>query len=137
LNFTDTKIGVHEFNKLLELIYEVAQKNKNTIKTMIEFLKRIFGFGPKVDYQELLKKGALIIDVRTKEEYRQGHLKSSVNIPLDTLSTHYSKLKKGKPVIFCCATGRRSGLAKRILKSKGYIEVYNGGSWRRLQNKIN
>lgn len=103
---------------------------------MIEFLKNIFGLGPKINYKELLQKGAQIIDVRTKEEFRHGHVKSSVNIPLDTLSTQYSKVKKGKPIIVCCATGRRSGIAKNILKRNGFAEVYNGGGWMRLQNKI-
>ncbi len=103
---------------------------------MIELLKKIFGLGTKVNYKELLQNGAQIIDVRTKEEYRQGHLKGSVNMPLDTLLNQYSKLKKGKPIIICCASGMRSGRAKKILKTNGFTEVYNGGGWMSLQNKI-
>ncbi|MBS1666534.1 MAG: rhodanese-like domain-containing protein [Bacteroidetes bacterium] len=103
---------------------------------MLSFLKKILGMGPSVDYKDLLQKGAIIIDVRTKGEYQGGHIKNSINIPLDGLSSHLSKIKKDKPVITCCASGMRSASAKSMLKSAGYSEVYNGGSWMGLQNKI-
>ncbi len=66
---------------------------------MIEFLKKLFTPGPKVDYKQLIQNGAIIIDVRTKGEYQSGHIKGSVNIPLDTLSHNLSKIKKDKCVI--------------------------------------
>lgn len=92
----------------------------------------MLGFGPSVDYAELMKKGAQIIDVRTKEEYQGGHIKGSVNIPLNNLNHNLSKIKKDKPVITCCASGMRSAAAKGILTSNGFPEVYNGGGWNRL-----
>lgn len=103
---------------------------------MLNTLKQLFGFGTKVDYGQLVKQGAMIIDVRTKAEYQQGHIKGSVNIPLNNLSNHYAKIKKDKAIITCCASGIRSAQAKTILRSNGYTEVYNGGSWSSLQNKI-
>lgn len=103
---------------------------------MIQLLKNIFGIGPKVDFKELMQNGAQIIDVRTKAEYQQGHVKGSINIPLNNLSNHYSKLKKDKPIITCCASGMRSAQGKNILKSNGFTEVHNGGGWMSLQNKI-
>lgn len=104
---------------------------------MIELLKSLFGLGPKVNYAELVKSGAVILDVRTKGEYSGGHIKGSVNIPVDSLSNNTGRLSdKNKPIITCCASGMRSGAAKSILKSKGYTQVYNGGSWISLQNKI-
>ena len=103
---------------------------------MIQLLKNLFGLGPKVDYKELMQNGAQIIDVRTKAEYQQGHVKGSINIPLNNLSNHYSKLKKDKPIITCCASGMRSAQGKNILKSNGFTEVHNGGGWMSLQNKI-
>jgi phage shock protein E len=103
---------------------------------MINTIKNLFGFGPKVNYTALVKQGAVIIDVRTKAEYQQGHINGSQNIPLNNLSNHYSKLKKDQPIITCCASGIRSAQAKSILKSNGYNEVYNGGGWSSLQNKI-
>jgi phage shock protein E len=102
---------------------------------MIQTLKNLFGLGPKVDFKELMKQGAVIIDVRTKGEYQGGHIRGSVNIPLNNLSGNLSKIKKDKPVITCCASGMRSASAKGILQSNGY-EAYNGGGWMSLQNKI-
>lgn len=104
---------------------------------MINTLKQLFGFGPKVDYAQLIKEGAIILDVRSKAEYQQGHIKGSLNIGVDTLRNNLSKLKdKNKTVITCCASGMRSASAKSILISNGYANVHNGGGWNSLQNKI-
>lgn len=99
-------------------------------------IKQLLGFASKTDYKELIKRGAQIIDVRTNAEYKTGCIKGSLNVPLQSLTTHLSKIKKDTPVITCCASGMRSASAKSILKSKGFTEVYNGGSWQRLQQKI-
>lgn len=104
---------------------------------MINRLKKLFGFGPKVDFANLVKQGAIILDVRSKGEYTGGHIKGSINIPVDTLSNNLAKLKdKNQTIITCCASGMRSASAKSILKSNGYSQVYNGGGWSSLQNKI-
>ena len=103
---------------------------------MINLIKKILGHGPQTDLKELINKGAQIIDVRTKEEYQNGHIKGSVNIPLQGLSNNTSKIKKNKPIITCCASGMRSESAKSFLKSHGFTEVYNGGRWISLNKKI-
>jgi rhodanese-related sulfurtransferase len=104
---------------------------------MLESLKRILGLGPKTNYAQLLKQGATIVDVRTKEEFSGGHINGSKNIPLNSLGQNLKKVgDKNKPVITCCASGMRSASAKNILKSAGFTEVHNGGGWRSLQNKI-
>jgi rhodanese-related sulfurtransferase len=99
-------------------------------------LKELFGLGPKVDYPQLVKDGAQIIDVRTKGEFASGHIRGSVNIPLQNLSNHLSKIRKDKPVITCCASGMRSASARSILIANGFGNVHNGGGWQSLQNKI-
>ena len=104
---------------------------------MINTIKQLLGFGPKVNYAQLVKDGAIIIDVRTKGEYQQGHIKGSQNIPLDVLSSNLSKLNKEKTIITCCASGMRSAQAKSILISNGFSNVHNGGGWIGLNNKIN
>lgn len=104
---------------------------------MIDTIKQLFGTGPKVDFKELMKRDATIIDVRTKAEFQQGHIRGSVNIPLNNLSNHYSKLNKTKPIITCCASGVRSAQAKSILKANGFTEVHNGGGWSSLESKLN
>jgi len=104
---------------------------------MINAIKQLLGFGPKVDYAELVKQGAIILDVRSNGEYAGGHVKGSVNIPVDVLTKRLSELKdKKKVVITCCASGMRSASAKNILMSNGFSQVHNAGSWMSLQSKI-
>jgi phage shock protein E len=104
---------------------------------MINTLKKLFGFGPSVNYAEMVKNGAIILDVRSKGEFTGGHIKGSVNISVDTLRNNLAKLKdKDKTIITCCASGMRSATAKSILQSNGYVNVYNGGGWNSLQNKL-
>lgn len=104
---------------------------------MLQKIKKFFGIGSQVHYGELLKQGAIILDVRTKGEFESGHIDKAINIPLDQLNNNLSKLKdKHKTIICCCASGMRSGSAANMLKSKGYSQVYNGGGWRGLNNKI-
>ena len=104
---------------------------------MLSAIKKILGIGPKADLSELVRGGAIILDVRTKGEYGSGHIRGSVNIPVEQLQKNLNKLKdKKRPVITCCASGMRSSSAKRILISNGFTNVHNGGSWYSLNNKI-
>jgi len=103
---------------------------------MFEAIRSLFQKGNETDYAALLGNGAQIIDVRTPGEFAGGHIKGSVNIPLDTLQRQLSKIKKNKPVITCCASGMRSGSAKTILQTSGFTEVYNGGGWMSLEQKL-
>lgn len=101
---------------------------------MIQKIKNILGIGPKVDLGELVSKGGLIIDVRSKAEYAAGHVKGSLNIPLDQLSVAVKKIKsKEQAIITCCASGMRSASAKSFLKGQGFTNVHNGGSWYSLR----
>ncbi len=89
------------------------------------------------DFAALVKQGATVVDVRSKGEYAGGHIKNSINIPLDQLAANLARLKdKKKPIITCCASGMRSSSALMILKNAGYTKVYNGGGWMSLNNKI-
>jgi phage shock protein E len=104
---------------------------------MFESMKKIFGMGPATDYAALVKRGAIILDVRSKGEYNEGHVAGSLNIPVDQLAKNLNRLAdKRKPIITCCASGGRSGSAKSFLEASGYSEVYNGGSWTGLRNKL-
>ena len=89
------------------------------------------------DFAALVKQGATVVDVRSKGEYAGGHIKNSINIPVDQLAANLARLKdKNKPIITCCASGMRSSSALTILKNAGYTQVYNGGGWMSLNNKI-
>ncbi|TXI84512.1 MAG: rhodanese-like domain-containing protein [Crocinitomicaceae bacterium] len=103
---------------------------------MLEALKKMLGIGPKADFKELIKNGAVIIDVRSKGEFQGGHIRGAINIPLDRIQSEASKLKKDKAIITCCASGMRSSSAKSLLQAKGF-EVYNGGGWSSLNSKLN
>ncbi len=103
---------------------------------MFEAIKNLMGQGAATDLKEVVSKGGVILDVRTKEEYKNGHIKGSVNIPLQVLESNLSKIQKDKPVITCCASGMRSASAKSILQAKGFAEVHNGGGWNSLQKKL-
>jgi rhodanese-related sulfurtransferase len=86
-------------------------------------------FGQQVDIAGLIGKGAKVIDVRSPQEFAGGHVKGSVNVPLDRIRGEIPALKKAcVPVILCCASGMRSRNATSILADAG-IEAYNGGSW--------
>ncbi len=100
---------------------------------MFDFIRKLFGTRPKTDFEKLILEGAQIIDVRTLGEYTRDHLRNSINIPLNSLGTSLDRIKKDKPVITCCASGGRSSIARRLLLSKGFIDVYNGGSWLSLK----
>lgn len=102
----------------------------------MNILKQIFGSMPAANFSSLVSNGAIIIDVRSKGEYQGGHIKGSLNIPLDTLKSNLSRFKKDQTIITCCASGMRSGSAKGVLEQNGFTEVYNGGGWTSLQQKI-
>ena len=104
---------------------------------MLQTIKNLLGIGSNTDYSELIRQGAVVLDVRSKAEFAAGHIKNAVNIPVDELSKSLAKLRdKDKCIICCCASGMRSGTAKRILESNGYKAVFNGGGWSSLQNKL-
>lgn len=104
---------------------------------MLKSIKKIFGMGPKTDYRDLLRQGAIVLDVRSKGEYAGGHIRNSINIPVDQLRSNLTRLKdKNQSIICCCASGMRSGSAKRILEAEGYTAVFNGGGWMALQRQL-
>lgn len=81
---------------------------------------------------ELLKAGAQIVDVRSPGEFAAGHASGSLNIPLDDLEREAKDLDPNRWIIVCCASGTRSGMARRWLLRHGFSQVLNGGSWRNL-----
>ncbi len=92
-------------------------------------LLSFLGFGGN-KVKEALRRGAIVIDVRTPQEFDQGKVPESINIPLDRIAANAERIKNmNRPVVFCCASGARSGNAVNVMKGKGLKEVYNGGSW--------
>ena len=86
--------------------------------------KRVLGMLP-----ELKKEGALFVDVRSTAEFASANAPGTVNIPLQELGSRLAEIPKTAPVVLCCASGTRSGMAKMMLKKNGYQRVYNIGTW--------
>lgn len=101
----------------------------------MNFLKTFLGFNDKNDkLGEMLAKGAVIIDVRSPNEFNEGHVKNALNIPLQDFENRMEELMAiEKPIILCCKSGARSGQALSILKKKR-SDCANGGSWIQLQH---
>lgn len=79
---------------------------------------------------ELIKKGAIIIDVRSTNEFNEGSNPHSINIPLDQISEQkFSNFNKDSSIVLCCASGMRSGVAANLVKNFGFKEVINAGPW--------
>ena len=97
----------------------------------------ILGFGNKAnEIKEFINNGAVILDVRTPEEFKEGHIKGAKNIALHSLNGKLAEIKKwNKPVIACCRSGMRSAQATSILNQNG-IQCINGGGWTSLQGKL-
>lgn len=102
----------------------------------MNLLGNLFRPKEKIDFRELAQKGAMIIDVRSPAEYRNGHVPGSINIALEQIGSTINSLKlKNKPLIMVCRSGARSNTATALLKKAG-LEVYNGGAWNDLMHKI-
>ncbi|MDD2932047.1 MAG: rhodanese-like domain-containing protein [Fermentimonas sp.] len=92
-------------------------------------LSRLFGLPDKGDLRDKINNGALLLDVRTKEEYVAGHVEGAVNIPVSDLEGEIVMISKDSPVIVVCESGVRSAHAVKVLNNNGF-KAYNGGSWR-------
>jgi phage shock protein E len=93
----------------------------------------------RIGYAELAsllsrsQPGILLLDVRTAEEFRSGHIKGAVLAPYDELPASFSEKDKGKPIVVYCRSGRRSAIAKTSLEKMGYSQVSDFGgidSWK-------
>lgn len=85
--------------------------------------------------RQLLSTGALVLDVRSPEEFCRGHVPGALNLPLgqvrDKISQHVKD--KSQVLLVHCLSGGRSAIAAQQLKSLGYMNVFNLGSLSRAQ----
>ncbi|MEN6477334.1 MAG: rhodanese-like domain-containing protein [Rectinema sp.] len=78
--------------------------------------------------RQKLVAGAAVIDVRTRDEYLDEHFKGAKNIPVNELLARSGEIgPKDKPVVLYCASGARSAMGARLLKSEGFTDVTNAG----------
>jgi rhodanese-related sulfurtransferase len=83
----------------------------------------------KSEMPKLIAEGALVVDVRSPSEFRQGSRPGSINIPLNEIGARLQEIDKAKTIVLCCASGSRSGMAAGILKQNGFSKVVNAGPW--------
>ncbi len=85
--------------------------------------------------KQMIAAGATVIDVRTPEEFGDGHLAAATNLPVDQVASHLDDVAKlvgndkTKPIVVYCASGGRAGRAAATLKAQGYTHVVNGGGY--------
>lgn len=90
---------------------------------------QLFGGSATADLQTIINEGAFLVDVRTPGEFSQGHVKGSVNIPLDTIPNQMDQFKSKQQIVVFCRSGGRSSQAKSFLEQNGFTNVVNGGTW--------
>ena len=91
---------------------------------------------PAKEALDLLRHGALVIDVRSPAEFNSGHLAEAINLPLGEVATALPARVKNKNQVLLlhCASGMRSGLAQKQLRRLGYVNVFNLGSYGRAES---
>lgn len=83
-----------------------------------------------------IENNAIILDVRTVDEYSRGHIEGSINISLGTIRERYTELDPEKTYITTCSHGLRSVKVETLLKERGFKNVYNGGAWTDLEKIV-
>ena len=88
--------------------------------------------------RKMKKDGAIVIDLRSEDEYKSSHLKTAINIPLNDINNKISGFvpDKNKIVLLHCRSGNRSQMGKSILKRMEYKNVYNLGSFGRAKRLV-
>ncbi len=101
---------------------------------MLQILQNLFSKNDNSILKKMILEGALLIDVRSQNEFVQGNAKGSVNIPLDQIENNLHQLRGKTNIIVFCRSGNRSGQAKLLLNKNGIVNVTNGGTWGNIQD---
>jgi rhodanese-related sulfurtransferase len=103
----------------------------------MSLLNQFFSNTENNNLQTLIAKGAFLVDVRTPEEFIEGNVKGSTNIPLDLIPFQLDQFKGKENIVVFCRSGNRSGQAKLILEQNGHTNVTNGGTWDQVRAYVN
>ena len=80
---------------------------------------------------------AVLLDVRTKEEFSEGHIEGSLNLPIGEIDRAATLIPdKSVPIYVYCRSGNRSARAAAYLKGNGYTSVYDIGGILSYKGKI-
>ncbi|MBC7172924.1 MAG: rhodanese-like domain-containing protein [Polyangiaceae bacterium] len=92
------------------------------------FFGRSGGGSSRPDARRLVDEGALLLDVRTREEFAAGHLPGAINVPVQELSARIGEVgPKDRPIVVYCRSGARSGSAARMLGGAGFSVIHDLG----------
>lgn len=78
--------------------------------------------------RQLIDDGATVVDVRTQEEFREGHIPGSIHAPMDSFAGHLGEMEGREPIVMVCELGEASRQAAMLLDAYGGVdasEVYN------------
>ena len=101
------------------------------IIVMFGLIKNMFSGNNNEELQGIINN-SFLVDVRTPQEFSEGNVAGSVNIPLDQVQNQLSKFKNHENIVVFCRSGNRSGQAKAILEQNGFTNVVNGGTWQQV-----
>ena len=90
---------------------------------------------PPEEVRRLIQEGALLVDVRSEQEFKSGHLEGAVHIPHTEVAKRLAEFgpDKQRPIVVYCRSGGRSGKAQAVLQSNGFTKVVNGGGYQQLK----
>lgn len=102
------------------------------------YLLKRMSFVAEATARQHLANGALVIDVRSAEEFQSGNVPNAINIPLGELRDSLPRRVKDKSQVLLlhCLSGGRSGIAQQQLKGMGYTNVFNLGSYGRAKEIV-
>ncbi len=104
---------------------------------MLQFLSKLFSNTNNAELLNAINNDAFLVDVRTPQEFANGNVKGSVNIPLNKIQSQLQAFKNKTNIVVFCRSGNRSSQAKTILQQNGFTNVTNGNTWQNVNKIIN
>ncbi|UXK10025.1 rhodanese-like domain-containing protein [Shewanella putrefaciens] len=100
---------------------------------LVPLMTKATELAPTLAWEKIVA-GAMVLDVRTPEEFAEGHLANAVNIPFEQVTQEFMNrgIPKDTPVVLYCRSGRRSGIAVADLVAAGYTQAFDAGAYQSL-----
>jgi phage shock protein E len=99
-------------------------------------LLSLLGFGSE-KIKDAMRRGAVVIDIRTAAEFDQGKVRDSINIPIDRININLKRIvQMNRPIVICSNSDSENDRVIDVLRANGVKEIYNGGSWTKLWRLI-
>ena len=87
--------------------------------------------------KDAMRRGAIIIDIRTAAEFDRGKVRDSINIPIDRININLKRIvQMSSPIIICSDSDSENERVVDVLKANGVKEIYNGGNWTKIARMV-